>query len=287
VTSPRIDAHHHFWDPADFDYPWMAGDVMDSVRRPFTPDDLAPELTATAVDGTVLVQTVSDLRETTQFLQLATKTPFVCGVVGWVDLTDNTVDETIADLCHRFPGALAGIRHQVHDEPDPNWLDREDVRSGIRTVGDADLAYDLLVRSRELPAAIRLVSDLPDQRYVLDHIAKPPIATGWSDNWARLIGDLARRPNVAVKLSGMVTESKWDDWSPETLRPYVEHVLDVFGTERVLFGSDWPVCLLAASGYTEVVDTVTTLLTGLSETERADAFGGNAVNWYQLTGFES
>ena len=287
MTSPRIDAHHHFWNPADFDYPWMAGDALDPVRRPFTPDDLAPQLTANSIDGTVLVQTVSDLRETTQFLQITTTTPFVRGVVGWVDLIDSGVSETLSDLRHRFPSALVGVRHQVHDEPDAEWLDRDDVRAGVRAVGDADLSYDLLVRTREMPAAIRLASDLPDQRFVLDHIAKPPIASGWSDDWARLIAELAARPNVAVKLSGMVTEANWDDWNADTLRPYVEHVLSRFGTDRVLFGSDWPVCLLAASGYTEVVDTVTTLLDGLSEAERSSAFGGNAVSWYQLTGADS
>ncbi|WP_025157750.1 amidohydrolase family protein [Leifsonia aquatica] len=283
MTAPgRIDAHHHFWDPADFDYPWMAGEALDPIRRPFAPVDIAPELATNAIDGTVLVQTVADLRETTRFLDLAAGTAFIRGVVGWVDLTDGAAGQTIADLRQRAPGTLVGIRHQVHDEPDADWLDRDDVQAGIRTVGNAGLAYDLLVRTRELPAAIRLVSGFADQRFVLDHIAKPPILSGWSDEWARLIGDLARRPNVAVKLSGMITEASWDEWSPDSLRPYVDHVLHAFGTERVLFGSDWPVCLLAASRYGEVVDAVETLLGGLSDTERADAFGGNAVRWYQL-----
>jgi len=282
MRPQRIDAHHHFWDPADFDYPWMVGDAMDPVRRAFTPEDLAPELEANTIDGTVLIQTVSDVDETTQFLQLAESTPFVRGVVGWVDLTNGRTDGTLAALDERFPGQLVGIRHQVHDEADAAWLDRPDVRIGVEAVGSAGLAYDLLVRTRELPSAIRLVSDLADQRFVLDHIAKPPIADGWSPDWARLIGELAERPNVAVKLSGMVTEANWDDWNADTLRPYVEHVLETFGTDRVLFGSDWPVCLLAASGYSQIVDTVTELLAGLGQDENADAFGGNAIRWYRL-----
>jgi L-fuconolactonase len=281
-TTPRIDAHHHFWNPADFDYPWMDGEAMDPVRRAFTPADLDPELAKSSIDGTVLVQTVSELAETREFLDLALDTAFVYGVVGWADLTDPDLSTTLSELTDEYGRVLVGLRHQVHDEEDPRWLEREDVQAGIRTTGARDLAYDLLVRTRELPAAIDVVRNLPDQRFVLDHIAKPPIAAGWDEEWSTEIARLASLPNVSVKLSGMVTEADWASWTPETLRPYVERVVDVFGTDRVMFGSDWPVCLLAANEYSDVVAALTTILSGLSAQESAAVFGGNALTWYNL-----
>jgi L-fuconolactonase len=285
-NTPRIDAHHHFWDPADFHYPWMDGEVMDPLRRPFTPADLAPELAKNNIDGTVLVQTVSDLTETRKFLDLARETAFVYGVVGWADLTDPELGTHLRELGEEYDRTLVGIRHQVHDEADPRWLEREDVQAGIRTTGAHDLAYDLLVRTRELPAAIDVARNLPDQRFVLDHIAKPPIAAGWDEEWSTEISRLAALPNVSVKLSGMVTEADWGTWTPGTLRPYVEHVVDVFGTDRVMFGSDWPVCLLAAREYGDVEDALATILAGLSAEETVAVFGGNALTWYNLASKE-
>ncbi|NEN05300.1 amidohydrolase family protein [Diaminobutyricibacter tongyongensis] len=282
----RIDAHHHFWDPAQFHYPWMEGAALDPVRRPFTPDDLAPELARNDIDGTVLVQTVSDLSETRGFLDLARDTPFVYGVVGWADLTSAQLGETLSELAGEYGRTLVGIRHQVHDEGDPRWLERDDVVAGIRTLADHQLAYDLLVRTRELPSAVSVVAALPDQRFVLDHIAKPPIAEGWSDSWATELALLAALPNVSVKLSGMVTEAKWDSWTPETLSAYVVWVVELFGTDRIMFGSDWPVCLLAARNYSEVVDALADVLVGLSAAETAAVFGGNAATWYDLVPVE-
>jgi len=254
-----VDAHHHFWDPATADYPWLTDDLA-PIRRAFGPADLEPNLLAAGVDATVLVQTRSSLEETVDFLAVAGGTPFVRGVVGWVDLTQPGVGDTIAELRERPGGGhLAGIRHQAHDEPDPEWLTRDDVVRGIAAVGRAGLAYDLLVRSRELPAALDLARRLPDVRFVIDHVAKPPIAAGALEPWASLIAPFRDLDHVACKLSGMVTEADWASWTPAELRPYVDRVLETFGPDRLLFGSDWPVCLLAAS-YGQVVDATRTLL---------------------------
>jgi L-fuconolactonase len=276
-----VDAHQHFWDPTKADYPWLT-DELAAIRRPFGPTDLAPQLAARNVASTVLVQTRSSLDETTEFLALAEATSFVAGVVGWVDLTQPNVADEIARL-RAGPGGrhLVGIRHQVHDEPDPDWLGRADVRSGIAAVGATGLAYDLLVRSEHLPAAVAVARALPDVRFVVDHLANPPIASGRLEPWAsrlRLLGELA---NVWCKISGMVTQADPIRWQPVDLQPFVDLVLDVFGPRRLLFGSDWPVCLLAGS-YEAVLDAAVTTLRGLTASEREAVFGGTAGEVYGL-----
>ena len=276
-----VDAHHHFWDPSRADYPWMT-DELDAIRRPFGPDDLAPLLEATGVDRTVLVQTKASVDETREFLATAAATPFVAGVVGWVDLADPGVAEAIAELrSGRGGDNLVAIRHQVHDEPDPEWLLRPAVGSGIAAVGEAGLAYDLLVRPRELPAALETVRALPDVRFVIDHIAKPPIKDGGLQPWADLMQPFGDQGHVWCKVSGMITEADWSAWQPVDLRPYVEHVLEVFGPDRLLFGSDWPVCLLAGS-YQQVFDAARAALGPLSAAEVGVVFGGNATEVYRL-----
>jgi L-fuconolactonase len=199
-----------------------------------------------------------------------------------VDLRDPAVADEIARL-QAGPGGtrLVGIRHQVHDEADPRWVLRDDVRRGIAAVGRAGLAYDLLVRSRELPAARELVASLPDVRFVVDHLAKPPIRDGVLEPWAALVAGFADLPNASWKLSGLVTEARWDAWRPADLAPIVDHVLQVIGPERLIFGSDWPVCLLAAP-YDVVVGTARELLDELSDAERDGVLGGNAVAVYRL-----
>jgi L-fuconolactonase len=282
-TSPRIDAHQHFWDPERYSYPWMAGEAMNPVRRAFTPDDLRGPVREENIDGTVLVQTLSSLAETREFLALAAAADFVYGVVGWVDLTSPAVGDDLDALLDGPAGRwLIGLRHQVHDEPDPDWLRRADVRRGLAAVQRRGLAYDLLVRARELPAAADTVRSLPDLQFVLDHIAKPRISDGHDDLWTRRMPALAAEPNVAVKLSGMVTEATWSSWSPEDLWPFVDQVVRWFGPDRLLFGSDWPVCLLAGS-YHDVVAGLTTALTPTSPGELAQVFGGNAERVYRLT----
>jgi L-fuconolactonase len=248
-----LDAHHHFWDPTRRDYPWMTGPELDPIRRPFGPGELRPLLADNGVDRTILVQTVSSLAETREFLETAAASEFVGGVVGWVDLTSETVADTIASLVGDL---LVGIRHQVHDEPDSEWLLRDDVRRGVAAVGEAGLVYDLLVRTRELPAALEIVRVQRDTSFVIDHAAKPRIAGGsWDAEWERALAPFSDLPNVACKLSGLVTEADWSSWTPEQLEPYVRRVVGWFGRERCMFGSDWPVCLLAAS-YASVIDSL-------------------------------
>jgi L-fuconolactonase len=276
-----VDAHHHFWDPARAEYPFLTDDLA-AIRRSFGPADLAPLLAAAGIDATILVQTRSSVMETEEFLAIAAAAPFIRGVVGWVDLRDPAVGETIARLRVGAGGdRLVGIRHQVQDEEDPDWLARDDVRRGIEEVGRAGLVYDLLVRSREMPAAWEVVAAMPDVRFVVDHLAKPPIREGARQPWADLVTGLGGLPNTWWKVSGLVTEADWRDWRPADLRPYVEHVLAAVGPERLMFGSDWPVCLLAAS-YPEVVAAAHEALGGLSEAGRAAVFGGTAVDVYGL-----
>ena len=282
TRTPVVDAHHHFWTPSRHDYYWMAGAELDPIRRSFGPADLRPLLTAAGVDYTVLVQTVPSVRETREFMETAAATSFVAGVVGWVDLTDPAVGDTLAELRSQPHGrTLVGIRHQVHDEQDAEWLLRPDVRRGLAAVRDAGLAYDLLVRPRELPAALATANALPDMRFVIDHIAKPPIASGEIDAWRALLEPFRSLPHVSCKLSGMITEAGWADWTPPDLRPYVSRAIDIFGMERVMYGSDWPVCLLAGS-YGTVKSALEEALPPLSSAEWADVFGGNAIRFYGL-----
>ena len=281
MTS-RIDAHQHFWDPARYSYPWMAGDAMDPVRRAFAPDDLRGTLGEERIDGTVLVQTLSSAQETREFLDLAAATGFVHGVVGWVDLTSPGVADDLDALLDGPAGRwLAGLRHQVHDEPDPDWLARADVRRGLAAVQARGLTYDLLIRARELPAAVDTVRNFPGLQFVLDHIAKPRIADGRDDPWTQRMPALAAQPNVAVKLSGMVTEADWATWSVPALRPFVSKVVEWFGVQRLMFGSDWPVCLLAGS-YHAVLAGLIDALPAMSPAELDQVLGTNALRIYQL-----
>ncbi len=277
-----VDAHQHFWDPGRADYPWMTDDLA-PIRRRFGPEDLRPLLAEQGVDHTVLIQTRSSLEETREFLTLAAETDFVAGVVGWVDLTDPAVGPTLRVLQSSAAGAkLVGVRHQVHDEPDPDWLLRDDVRRGLRAVGDAGLAYEFLVRPRELRAALQTAGDFPEMRFVIDHIAKPLIRGGDDRAWSAAMASAGLLGNVYCKLSGMITEADWATWQPEALVPYVRRVVEWFGVDRLMFGSDWPVCLLAGS-YRRVMDALLYCLGDLPAEARAKIFGSNAIAFYRLT----
>lgn len=268
-----VDAHHHFWDPTRRAYAWM-GDELAAIRRPFGPAELRPLLEDNGVDRTILVQTLSSPDETREFLETAAASDFIDGVVGWVDLTAPDVDQTIASLVSDL---LVGIRHQVQDEPDPEWLLREDVQRGIAAVGEAGLVYDLLVRTRELPAALETVRRQKDVSFVIDHAAKPHIAGGsWDAKWERKLAPFSDQANVTCKLSGLVTEADWKSWTPEQLEPYVKRVVGWFGPDRCMFGSDWPVCLLAA-GYDQVLDAMQQIV-GLNDL----IFGETARRVYGL-----
>lgn len=277
-----VDSHQHFWDPTRAEYPWMT-DELAAIRRPIGPEELRPILRESGVDRTVVVQTRSDLAENQEFLAIAAATDFVAGVVGWIDLTEPAVGDKLVEIREGANGEwLVGIRHQVHDEEDPDWIARDDVVRGIGEVGKAGLAYDLLPRERELPACLKAVDAHPEMRFVVDHIAKPRMAEGVFEPWAARLKEIAERPNVWCKLSGMVTEADWAKWTPDDLRPYVEFVMECFGEDRVMFGSDWPVCLLAAD-YASVKGALESLLGLNGSAAESRVFGANATTFYGLT----
>ncbi|MEZ0070155.1 L-fuconolactonase [Streptacidiphilus sp. MAP12-20] len=283
TTPPRvIDAHHHVWDLTVRDQDWITGPELAPLRRSFTLDDLRPHVRAAGVDATILVQTICVPEETPEFLALAAADPLVAGVVGWTDLTAPDIADALAALREGPGGAhLVGIRHQVQSEPDPQWLLRADVRRGLLAVAAAGLSYDLVIRPEQLPAATAAAASLTPVTFVLDHLGKPPIAKGETAPWARHLRAFSALPNTVAKLSGLPTEADWHTWTTADLRPYVGTALDAFGPQRLLFGSDWPVCTLAAD-YARVVSTARELTEALSPAETAAVFGGNAARVYRL-----
>jgi L-fuconolactonase len=265
-----VDAHHHLWDTGTREYSWMDGPWADPIRGRF---DVARYAAAGAVDASVVVQAVMDEAETYELL--ANRAAPVAGVVGWTDLTAPDVAERLAAL--RSAGPLVGIRHLVQDEPDADWLTRSSVVRGIAAVGAAGLVYDLLVKPPQARAALDVARRLPDVSFVLDHAGKPDIADGMWEPWAGWITSLAALPNVTVKLSGLVTEAA-PEWKPADILPYARHVLSAFGADRVMYGSDWPVCTLAASP-----DQVRALAEeAVPPEDRAAVFGATARRIYGL-----
>ncbi|WP_372470586.1 amidohydrolase family protein [Saccharothrix luteola] len=278
----RIDAHHHLWDLSARPQDWLDEPTLAPIRRDFGPVDLRAATERAGVDATVLVQVLPDVAETAEFLALAELSDLVAGVVGWVDLTAPDVAEQL-DRLRRGPGGdrLVGVRHLVQSEPDPDWLVRPDVLAGLRAVRDAGLAYDLLTRPHQLTAALDAVRAVPDLVFVLDHLSKPDIAGRVLQPWATRLSALAAEPNVVAKVSGLVTEADWSRWTAADLRPYVDVALEAFGPDRLMVGSDWPVCLLAAD-YDRVFATAAELLDSCSAAERDQLFGGTAVRAYRL-----
>ncbi|MFI2629271.1 amidohydrolase family protein [Streptomyces collinus] len=249
-----VDAHHHVWDLSVRDQDWITGPELAPLRRDFTMQDLEPEARAAGVSRTVLVQTVTVPEETPEFLALAAGHDLIAGVVGWTDLTRPDIADELARL-RELPGGpyLKGIRHQVQGEPDPTWLLRPDVRRGLAAVADAGLVYDLVVLPHQLPACVRAAAALPGLTFVLDHLGKPPIASGALEPWATGLRALAALPNTVAKLSGLVTEADPASWTVEDLRPYADVALEAFGPGRLMYGSDWPVCTLGAA-YGDTLD---------------------------------
>ncbi|MEU8623636.1 amidohydrolase family protein [Streptomyces sp. NPDC048669] len=283
TATPRIvDAHHHVWDLAVRDQEWITGEELAPLRRDFTLADLEPEARANGVCATVLVQTVTVAEETPEFLALADGSDLVAGVVGWSDLTAPDIADTLAAL-RELPGGdrLVSLRHQVQGEPDPEWLLRADVLRGLAAVADAGLVYDLIVQPHQLPAAAGAARLLPGLTFVLDHAGKPPVATGEMRPWADDVRALAALPNTVCKLSGLVTEADAHAWTVAGLRPYADTVIDAFGPSRLMFGSDWPVCRLAAT-YTEVVEAARTLVDGLGPAEQDAVLATTAERVYGL-----
>jgi L-fuconolactonase len=282
-----VDAHHHLWDLSVRDQDWITGPALRPLRRDFTMRHLAPEARAAGVDRTVLVQTVTVADETPELLALAARHDLIAGVVGWTDLTRPDVADELARL-RELPGGrcLKGIRHQVQGEPDPEWLLRPDVLRGLAAVADAGLVYDLVVLPHQLPACFRAAAALPGLTFVLDHLGKPPVSSGALEPWATRLRELATLPNTAAKLSGLVTEADPTLWGGRArllapLRPYWETALHSFGPGRLMFGSDWPVCTLAAT-YTRTVRLAENLAADLAPEDTDRIFGATATRVYGL-----
>lgn len=273
-----IDAHHHFWkyDPAE--YAWI-GETMAALRRDFLPADLAREAAAAGVDGVVSVQARQSLAETRWLLGLADANAFIRGVVGWVPLVSPTVADALAEFTSR--AKLKAVRHVLQDEPDDDYMLRPDFNAGVRALHPLGLAYDILIYERHLPQAIRFVDQHPGQVFVLDHLAKPRVRDNALSPWRENLRALAERPNVYCKLSGLATEADWQSWTPAQLWPYLDTALEAFGPRRLMFGSDWPVCL-AAVGYGRWYHLVREFVTPLSPAERARVMGETAGEVYQL-----
>jgi L-fuconolactonase len=274
----RIDAHQHFWDLERLEYSWMPpGENI--LRRNYLPEDLRTILEDNRFDGSVLVQANTVMAETRWLLELAAENPFILGVVGWVDLTDSGLPGVLDELQRH--SRFKGVRHAVHDEADTNWLLRPEVLRGLGELARRGIPYDLLVRPVHLPLVPRLAEAVPDLRMVVDHIAKPLIAEHRLEGWADDIAAAAKIPGMHCKLSGMITEADHQNWTSEDLRPYVQHVLNVFAPERLMFGSDWPVCKLAGS-WKRVLAAFTQACGPQPQNVRDRLLGDTAAEFYRL-----
>lgn len=274
----RIDAHQHFWDITRFEYPWMPpGESV--LRRTYLPEDLAPILEEHRFDGSVVVQANVIIEETWWLLELAARSQIIRGVVAWADLTSPDLG-SVLDRCQKNP-KFKGIRHLVHDEPDLRWLLRPDVVEGLRELARRGIPYDLLLRPPHLPLIPELADKVPGLRMVVDHIAKPLIASNAFEPWARDFETVARIPGMHCKVSGMITEANHSAWSADDLRPYVQHALQCFGTGRLMFGSDWPVCRLAGS-WKQVLAAFTQACGPIPTPQREELLGGTAIRFYGL-----
>ncbi|PSC03932.1 amidohydrolase [Alsobacter soli] len=273
----RIDAHQHFWNPARGDYGWLTPELQ-TLYRPFSPDDLELLIEEAGVGGTVLVQAAPTVEETEYMLGLADATDWVLGVVGWVDFNDPKHIAHVDRLARHKK--LKGFRPMIQDIPDVDWMLKPELDWAFRCLVAHDLAFDALVRPEHLDNLLALLTRYPDLRAVVDHAAKPRIRAGAFDEWAGPMARIARETDAKCKLSGLVTEAS-ANWSAESLQPYVDHLLEVFGPGRLIWGSDWPVCTLASS-YQRWVDATEELLTSCSAGERLAIFGGNAASFYRL-----
>lgn len=275
----RIDAHQHFWRYSSAEYDWI-DDSMSSLRRDFLPHDLEPELKRAGFGRCIAVQARQTLDETSWLLRLADENPFIAGVIGWVDLRAQNVREQLAQLS-RNP-KLLGVRHVVQGEPDDRFLLRPEFLRGIGCLSEFDLTYDILIYPRHLPVAAEFVQHFPSQRFVLDHLAKPFIQKAVLQPWASDLRALAVHPNVFCKLSGMVTEADWNAWKPQHFAPYLETALECFGPDRLMIGSDWPVCTVAAS-YSQVMGLVMEFLARYPGEITDKILGGTAQKFWRLS----
>ena len=274
----KVDTHQHFWKYNQRDYVWMSAG-MDELRKDHLPKDLMPVLKAADVSATVAIQARQLLEESTWLLDLADQYSFISAVVGWVDLRSERVTEQLERLSrHR---KFRGVRHVVHDEPDDDFMLRDDFLKGIAQLRRFGLTYDLLLFPRHLRAAHEVVKRFPEQPFVVDHIAKPHISAGEMQPWASELKQLARFENVFCKISGLVTEASWNSWSARDFEPYLDVVLNAFGPQRIMIGSDWPVCTLAAT-YKSVIDLQTNYLCRLSTDEQNAIYEKNPIKFYSI-----
>jgi len=273
-----IDSHQHFWQVGRFDYPWMTSD-LGILYRDYLPHDFAPILRTNGVEKTVLVQASNSVAESRWLLNLADENSFIAGVVGWVDLMSREIDAQLDELT--VNPKFKGVRHLVESEPQDDWLVQPAVLSGLKRLATYGLSYDLLVHTRHLKYVPQVAESCPGLAFVIDHLAKPPIAKNEIKEWSEALKSLASYPNIHCKMSGLVTEANWTSWRTDDLRPYVEFVLESFGVDRLMFGSDYPVCLLAAS-YDRVLESFQEILTNLSAVDREKIFSKNAANFYRL-----
>jgi L-fuconolactonase len=273
-----IDSHHHFWKYDPIEYDWI-DDSMKVIRKDFLPESLELTIREAGVDGVISVQARQSVEETSWLLEMARQNKFIKGVVGWLPLINDDIEVEL----EKYSGnkLLKGLRHVIQGEPDPKFMLRKDFNSGVSLLKKYSLAYDILIVERQLPNMIRFVDQHPDQVFVLDHIAKPLIAKHELSLWKENIQELARRENVSCKISGMVTEADFNSWTPQQLQPYFVVVLEAFGADRLLFGSDWPVCLVATS-YKNWMELVQKNISELSKIEQAKIMGENAIRLYRL-----
>jgi L-fuconolactonase len=274
----NIDSHQHFWRYDAARDTWIT-DAMQAMQRDFLPADLAAEMKASGMDSSVAVQTVQSEDDTRFLLDLAEKDQRIAGVVGWVDLRSPKLEQRLRYFS-KFP-KLLGFRHVAQAEPDNQFLVRPEFTAGIAQLKKFGYTYDILIFPRQLPAAIELVSMFPEQRFVLDHMAKPDVRTRTSKRWSMMICKLASKPNVFCKLSGLVTEADWYRWSASDFTPFLDIVFAAFGPDRLMFGSDWPVCLLA-SPYAKVKQVMEQYVDGHAAEHKDKIFGGNAMRFYGL-----
>ncbi|MEW4922879.1 amidohydrolase family protein [Algibacter sp. 2305UL17-15] len=273
-----IDSHQHFWNYEPVKHSWI-DDNMAVIRCDFLPSDLKKEYDANGIDGCVAVQADQTLAETDFLIQLSNDNDFIKGIVGWVDLRSENVDADLEKYStfHK----VKGFRHVVQGEPDHNFLLRPNFIRGISALKKFDFTYDILIFPHQLGATLEFVKKFPNQKFVIDHIAKPYIKDGYFDGWAVLMQEIANCDNVFCKLSGIVTEADYKSWTPQQLTPYMDLVLNAFGTQRIMYGSDWPVCLVAGN-YAKVKGLVTNFISTLSEEEQKDVMGDNASRFYNL-----
>jgi L-fuconolactonase len=278
-----IDSHQHFWSPAGkgdpWDYGWLLEPEHGPINRSFTPADLAPLLADNGVSGSIFVQAQHHLDETRWAIAMAEENEFLFGVVGFVDLQSPEIEAQLDEVC-QSPW-FKGVRHVVQDEPDDNFLLQPAVVNGLKALARRDVRFDLLVQPRHLKMLPELARTVPDLQMVIDHCAKPAIKSGDTERWHREFRELAQFENLCCKISGLVTEADWKNWSVDQLKPIFATVLETFGSERLLYGSDWPVCTLAAT-YHQVFESCKTLIAQLSADEQAAILGANARRFYKL-----